>query len=79
MKSSLIARDHLLTLIGTAGGIAVGGSAETLGQHIHEGWAFADVISRLVAVLSACYLAWRSSRGRRPPATPPWSKPRKLP
>ena len=69
----------LLTVIGIAGGIAAAGSRGTLGQHLHEGWVFADLISRLVALLSACYLAWRSARGRRPSAAPPWSKPRNIP
>lgn len=68
----------LLTVIGLAGGIAAAGSHGTLGQHLHEGWVFADVISRLTASLGACYLAWRSAHGRRPPATPPWSKPHKI-
>ena len=69
----------LLTVIGLPVGIAAVGSSGTLGQHLHEGWVFADVISRLVALLSACYLAWRAARGRRPPATLSWSKPRKIP
>ena len=69
----------LLTVIGLPVGIAVAGGRGTLGQHLHEGWVFADVISRLVALLSACYLAWRAARGPRPPAPPPWTKPRKIP
>jgi hypothetical protein len=68
----------LLTVIGLAGGVAAAGSGGTLGHHLHEGWVFADVISRLTALLSACYLAGRSAHGRRPPATPPWSKPRNI-
>jgi len=67
-----------LGLDGGAGGIAAAGSHGTLGQHMHEGWVFADVISRLTALLGACYLAWRSAHGRRPRATPPWSKPHKV-
>jgi hypothetical protein len=69
----------LLTVIAIAGGITAAGSRGTLGQHLHEGWVFADVISRLAALLSAGYLAWRSARGPRLPSTPPWSKPRKIP
>jgi hypothetical protein len=68
----------LLTVIGIAVGIAAVGSGGTIGMHIHLGWVFADVISRLTALLGAGYLTWRSTRGRRPPAPPPWSKPRKL-
>ena len=68
----------VLTVIGIAAGIAAAGSGGSLGHHIHEGWIFADVISRLTAFLGACYLAWRSAHGRRPPATPPWSKPHRV-
>ncbi|HUB37771.1 MAG TPA: hypothetical protein VMA72_02860 [Streptosporangiaceae bacterium] len=68
----------LLTVIGLAVGVSAAGSSGTLGHHLHEGWLFADVISRLTALLGASYLAWRSAHGRRPPATPPWSKPHKV-
>jgi hypothetical protein len=64
----------VLTLISLAVGIAAAGSRGSLGMHVHEAWLFADVTSRLTAVLGAGYLAWRSAHGRRPPATPPWSK-----
>jgi hypothetical protein len=68
----------LVSVIGTAAGIAAAGSEGTLGHHIHDGWVFADIISRVAALLGASYLAWRSAHGRRPPATPPWNKPHKV-
>jgi hypothetical protein len=70
-----LAAPVVLTLISLAVGIAAAGSRGTLGLHMHEAWVFADVTSRLTALLGAGYLAWRSARGPRPPATPPWSKP----
>lgn len=67
----------VLTVISLAVGIAAAGSRGTFGMHMHEAWVFADVTSRLTALLGAGYLAWRSAHGRRPPATPPWNKPHK--
>jgi hypothetical protein len=68
----------VLTVISLAIGVAAAGSRGGLGMHMHEAWIFADVTSRLTALLGAGYLAWRSTRGRRPPATPPWNKPHKV-
>jgi hypothetical protein len=68
----------VLTVVSLAVGVAAAGSRGSLGMHIHEAWIFADVTSRLTALLGAGYLAWRSTRGRRPPATPPWHKPHKV-
>jgi hypothetical protein len=68
----------VLTVVSLGVGVAAAGSRGSLGMHIHEAWIFADVTSRLTALLGAGYLAWRSARGRRPPTTPPWNKPRKV-
>jgi hypothetical protein len=67
----------LLTVIGTAAGIAVG-SRVSFGRGMHEAWVFAVDFSRVTAVLSACYLSWRAARGPRPPAVPPWDKPHRF-
>jgi hypothetical protein len=67
----------LVTVVGTAAGIAVGGRA-SFGHSIHEGWVFAVDVSRATAVLSACYLAWRAARGPRPPVVPPWDRPHRV-
>jgi hypothetical protein len=61
----------LVTVVGTAVGISVGGQV-SFGRSIHEGWVFAVDVSRATAVLSACYLGWRASRGPRRSAVPPW-------
>ncbi|MBO0830394.1 MAG: hypothetical protein J2P28_05470 [Actinobacteria bacterium] len=64
----------ILTVIGMAIGVAVGGRTHGL----HEGWVYLNVTSRLAAVLGAGYLAWRSAHGRRPPPVPPWNKPHRF-
>jgi hypothetical protein len=68
----------LLTVVGTAVGLAVAGSQGTLGHHIHDAWMFAVISSRVSAVLGAAYLAWRSVRDRVPPEIPPWNKPHRV-
>ena len=68
----------VLTVVSLAVGVAAAGSRGSLGTHIHDAWIFADVTSRLAALLGAGYLAWRSARGRRPPTSPPWNKPHKV-
>lgn len=67
----------VLTMVSLAVGVAAAGSGGSLGMHIHEAWIFADVTSRLTALLGAGYLTWRSARGRRP-TSPPWNKPHKV-
>ena len=67
----------LVTVLGTAAGIAVGGQV-SFGHSMHDGWAFAVDVSRATAVLSACYLGWRAARGPRPPAVPPWDRPHRV-
>jgi hypothetical protein len=62
----------LVTVVGTAVGISVGGRV-SFGHSMHEGWEFAVDVSRATAVLSACYLGWRAARGPRPPV-PPWDR-----
>ncbi len=72
-----LAAPVLLMVIGTAVGVAVGGRG-SFSHGMHDGWAFAVGTSRVMAVLSAWYLAWRAARGRRPPAVPPWDKPHRV-
>jgi hypothetical protein len=60
----------VLTIIGAAAGIAVGGR----GHGFHDGWVSLNIVSRLAALLGAGYLAWRMGSGRRPPPAPPWHK-----
>jgi hypothetical protein len=67
----------VLALIGFAIGAATGGHV-SVGQDVTAGWVYGVVTSRIAAVLSACYLGWRSVHGRRPPAVPPWNRPHKI-
>jgi hypothetical protein len=67
----------LLTVIAAAVGLVVG-SHQSLGHGMHDCWVYAVDASRITALLSGCYLARRAVRGRRPPAVPPWSKPRRV-
>ena len=64
----------LVPVIAAALGVATSGHA-SVGHAMHEGWVFGVAGSRLAAALSAGYLCWRSVRGRRPPAVPPWNRP----
>jgi hypothetical protein len=64
----------VLTIIGVAAGIAVGGRSHGL----HYGWVCLNIVSRIAAVLGAGYLAWRTGPGRRPPPAPPWHKPHRV-
>jgi hypothetical protein len=68
----------LLLIVGTTAGVSLTEAHASMSSFMHEGWMYADVLSRVGAVLGAAYLAWRVSRGRRGPAVPPWSKPRNL-
>jgi len=61
----------LLTIIGVAAAVAIGGR----GQGLHDAWVSLNVVSRIAALLGAGYLAWRMGPGRRPPPEPPWHKP----
>jgi hypothetical protein len=64
----------LLTIIGAAAGIAVGGTSHGL----HDGWVCLNIVSRVAALLGAGYLAWRTGPGRQPPPAPPWHKARRV-
>ncbi|MFZ0048294.1 MAG: hypothetical protein WAL16_20800 [Streptosporangiaceae bacterium] len=68
----------LLAVIGTAAGFAEGGGHGGGVHHgLHMAWVYADIVSRLAAVLGAAYLAWRTVHVRRPPAGAPWNRPHK--
>jgi hypothetical protein len=68
----------LLTVIGTVVGVCLTASHATFGGDVHDGFVSADVLSRVMAVLGASYLAWRATPERRQPVVPSWSKERKL-
>ena len=68
----------LLLVVGTVAGISLGSSRSSMGSYIHETWVYADVLSRVAAVLGTGYLAWRLRRGRRKRPSAPWTKPHKV-
>lgn len=68
----------LLLVVGTVAGISLGSSHSSMGSYIHEAWVYADVLSRVAAVLGTGYLAWRLRHGRRKPPHAPWTKPYKV-
>jgi hypothetical protein len=68
----------LLLVVGTVAGISLGASHSSMGGYAHEGWIYADVLSRVGAILGSAYLVWRLRHGRRKPPIPPWTKPHKV-
>jgi hypothetical protein len=68
----------LLLVVGTVAGISLGASRSSAGGYFHETWVYADVLSRVGAVLGAAYLVWRLRHPRREPPIPPWTKPHKV-
>jgi hypothetical protein len=67
----------VLVIAGIAADVSLS-SEHGLGGYVHEAWLFGGHISRIAALLGAVYLAWRAQRGPRPPAIPPWQKPRRF-
>ena len=68
----------LLLVIGTAAGISLGSPHSSVSTYVHEGWMYADVLSRVAAVLGTSYLVWRLVHGRRVSTVPPWNKPHRV-
>jgi hypothetical protein len=65
----------VLVIAGIAADVSLR-SEHGVGGYVHEAWLFGGHIARVAALLGAVYLAWRAQRGPRPPAIPPWQKPR---
>jgi len=72
-KWAALATPVLVTIIAAVLGVICGGSVH-FGHDVHDGWVSAVAASRVCAVLSACYLAWRARLGRRPTPVPPWKR-----
>lgn len=68
----------VLVIAGIAADVSLSGSQHGLGGYVREAWLFGGHICRIAALLGAVYLAWRAQRGPRPPAIPPWQKPRRI-
>ena len=69
--------DHL-TMVGHSMGadVSLSGKQPTLGGYFREAWIFGGHLCRIVAVLGAVYLAWRSQQPRRQRPAEPWKKQR---
>lgn len=66
----------LLLVVGTVAGVSLSGASHSsMASFVHEAWVYADVLSRVAAVIGATYLAVRLRRGKREPPVPPWHKP----
>lgn len=68
----------LLLVVGTSAGVSLGNAHGSFGSYVHEGWIYADVLSRVGAVLGTYYLVWRAGHARPAPSVPPWNKPHKV-
>jgi hypothetical protein len=68
----------LILVVGTALGITLGTRYDSFGPYVHEGWVYADILSRAGAVAGTGYLVWRLSHARRVPTVPPWNKPHRV-
>ncbi|HEY2549567.1 MAG TPA: hypothetical protein VGI64_03220 [Streptosporangiaceae bacterium] len=65
----------LLVVVGTAVEILLGGRPGSFSGFAHGALAWAIVLSRIGALLSAGFLGWRLRRGPRPPAVAPFRHP----
>ncbi len=68
----------LILVVGTSLGVTLGSRYDSFGPYVHEGWLYADIISRVGAVAGTAYLVWRLSHARRVPTVPPWNKPHRV-
>jgi hypothetical protein len=68
----------LILVVGTTFGVTFGVRYNDFSGYVHEGWVYADVLSRIGAVAGAAYLAWRLTHARRVPTVPPWNKPHRV-
>jgi hypothetical protein len=68
----------LILVVGTALGITLGTRYDSFGPYVHEGWVYADILSRVGALAGTGYLVWRLSHARRAPTVPPWNKPHRV-
>jgi hypothetical protein len=68
----------LLLVVGTALGVTLGNRYDSFGPYVHEGWLYADILSRVGAVAGTAYLVWRLAHARRAPTVPPWNRPHRV-
>lgn len=68
----------LILVIGTSAAVSLGSAHASFGGYVHESWVYADLLSRIGAVLGTYYLIWRVEHPRRAPEVPPWNRPHRV-
>jgi hypothetical protein len=64
----------VLLVVGTTAAVSLSSPRASFSGYVHEAWIYADIISRVVAVLGTSYLVWRLTRGRRVPRELRWTR-----
>jgi hypothetical protein len=67
-----------VVIVGMGADVSLGGTRPGVGAYFREAWIFGGHLSRVVAVLGAVYLAWRSQQPRRHQSAEPWKKNRRF-
>jgi hypothetical protein len=65
-------------IVGMGADVSLNGAQGGLTAYFREAWIFGGHMSRIVAVLGAVYLAWRSQQPRRRQSAEPWKKQRRF-
>jgi hypothetical protein len=73
-----LAGPMVLLVVGICAGVSLGGKHPSLGSYIHEGWVYAEWLSRICALLGTYYLVWRVSHPWPEPEIPPWNRPHRV-
>ncbi|HEY3976651.1 MAG TPA: hypothetical protein VGM79_05205 [Streptosporangiaceae bacterium] len=61
-------------IVGMGADVSLSGRQATFSDYFREAWIFGGHLCRVVAVLGAVYLAWRSQRPARQQSAEPWNK-----
>ena len=63
-------------IVGMGADVSLSGTQSGFTAYFREAWIFGGHLCRIVAVLGAVYLAWRSQQPRRQRPAEPWKKQR---
>jgi hypothetical protein len=63
-----------VVIVGMGADVSLSGRQGTITDYFREAWIFGGHLCRVVAVLGAVYLAWRSQRPPREQSAEPWNK-----
>jgi hypothetical protein len=67
-----------LVIVGMGADVSLSGAQPSVGAYFREAWIFGGHLSRIVAVLGAVFLAWRSQQPHRQRSAEPWKKQRRF-